>query len=262
MEAAASPGEPQADRSPTLCTVPGEAESQLKVGSKQRTEAIGPRRHLITHGAVQGEHRAQSSLAVVIAILLQLVVPAKLGLRPQWVMPSLEGAILVGLLIGDPGRLVTVSKAVRAGTTFLVAAISLANAWSLVLLIEGLLDGTVGQRAGPLLLDGGAIWATNVIVFGIWYWEFDRRGPAARANGMHPYPDLLFPQQSNPGAAQPDWEPQFFDYLYTSFTNASAFSPTDVMPLSRWAKMLFLCQSSVSLITAALVVARVANVFR
>jgi hypothetical protein len=117
----------------------------------------------------------------------------------------------------------------------------------------GLIDGTEGQQAGPLLATGAAIWMTNVIVFGLWYWDLDRGGPAARACGERQHTDFLYPQMVNPELATPAWEPQFIDYLYVSFTNATAFSPTDVMPLTRWAKLLMLVQSAISLATVVLV---------
>ncbi len=202
------------------------------------------------------------SLAVLVAMGLQLVVPSRLALQPEWLIPGLEGATLVALLIVDPGRMVRRSTVVRAVTLFLVAAISAGNAASLVLLIHALLTGRAGQAAPPLLASGAAIWGTNVIAFSFWYWEFDRGGPASRAAALRPHPDFMFPQQAQPDLAPPDWEAQYFDYLYTSFTNAAAFSPTDVMPLSRWAKLAFLLQSAVSLITAALVIARVTNILR
>jgi len=110
-----------------------------------------------------------------------------------------------------------------------------------------------------LLLTGGAIWLTNVIAFGVWYWELDRGGPAARAHATRQHPDFLFAQMQTPELAPDDWEPAFVDYLYVSFTNAAAFSPTDVLPLSRWAKLTMLVQSAVSLSTVALVVARAVN---
>jgi uncharacterized membrane protein len=103
---------------------------------------------------------------------------------------------------------------------------------------------------------------TNVIVFALWYWEWDRGGPLARAHGQHQYADFLFAQMQSPETASPDWEPMFLDYLYLSFTNSTAFSPTDVLPLSRWAKMLMMGQSSVSLVTVVLVVARAVNTLR
>lgn len=210
----------------------------------------------------RGEHRYQVTVAILAAIALQIVTPAKLAISPRWILPALEGAVLAGVVAANPGRISRRSRALRNATLLIVAAISFANAWSLGLLIHGLVTGTEGQNAGPLLMAGGAIWGTNVIVFSLWYWEFDRGGPGARAEATHRHPDLLFPQMSAQAIAPHDWEPAYFDYLYTSFTNAAAFSPTDTMPLSRWTKMLFLVQSVVSLVAAALVVARAVNILK
>ncbi len=99
-------------------------------------------------------------------------------------------------------------------------------------------------------------------MFGLWYWEFDRGGPVARAAGTRPYPDFLFPQMTTPELAPPDWEPAFVDYLYVSFTNALAFSPTDTMPMTRWAKLTMLVQSVVSVVTVVLVIARAVNILK
>ena len=127
-------------------------------------------------------------------------------------------------------------------------------------LIKGIIRGVEGKNPGPLLFTGGAIWVGNVLVFALWYWEVDRGGPARRARGDDPYPDFVFPQMQSPSMAPPDWEPWFVDYLYLSFTNATAFSPTDVLPFSRWAKVVMMLQSGVSLMTVALVVARAVNI--
>ena len=113
----------------------------------------------------------------------------------------------------------------------------------------------------PLLFAGAVLWLTNVLIFGIWYWELDRGGPArrlAQSNASRP-PDFLFPQMTQPGLA-PGWRPGFVDYLYTSYTNATAFSPTDTMPLSAMAKLLMAIQSLIALTTILLVVARAVNV--
>jgi len=139
-------------------------------------------------------------------------------------------------------------------------ALSLGNAVSAVRLVLGLLHGTLDVDAPSLLLSGGAIWLTNVLVFAFWYWELDRGGPADRAYAIAHHPDLLFPQMSAPELAPASWEPLFVDYLYVSFTNATAFSPTDVLPLARWAKLTMLLQSLVSLSTLALVIARAVNI--
>ena len=132
----------------------------------------------------------------------------------------------------------------------------------MVLLIDGLVHGTTGDDPVPLLATGANIWTTNVIIFALWYWELDRGGPAARSAGIDPHPDFLFPQMADTSGAFGDWEPQFTDYGYVAFTNAAAFSPTDTMPLSRWAKLAMMLQSAISLVTAALVIARAVNILK
>ena len=210
-----------------------------------------------------GEHRWQVTLAVAVAVALQLLVPGRLDLvRPVWALPVLEILLLIGLVMANPQRINRQSKAIRLGSLTLAVILSLANAWSVGSLVVGLVRGTEGSNAGPLLVTGGVIWLTNVIVFGLWYWEFDRGGPVARANADRMYPDFQFAQMTSPGLAPPHWEPTFGDYLYLSFTNAAAFSPTDVLPLSRWAKMAMALQAAISIVTVALVVARAVNILR
>jgi hypothetical protein len=173
-----------------------------------------------------------------------------------------EGAFLAVLLLSNPGRINRESVALRLASLTLAAVASLANAWSLARLISALLSGHEGSAAGPLLLVAAGIWGTNVAVFALWYWEFDRGGPVARAHAHRAHPDFLFPQMQAQDLVSRDWEPAFFDYLYVSYTNATAFSPTDTMPMSRWAKLLMLMQSAVSIITVGLVVARAVNIMR
>jgi uncharacterized membrane protein len=140
--------------------------------------------------------------------------------------------------------------------------LSVANAYSAVHLVIGLINGTEGKSAGPLLASGAVIWLTNVIVFSWWYWELDRGGPAARAHGTKQWPDFMFPQMSDPELAPKDWEPNYFDYAYLSLTNATAFSPTDTLPMTRWAKAAMTVQTLVSIVVVALVVARAVNVLQ
>jgi len=211
----------------------------------------------------RGERRWQVAACTAVAIGLQVAVPGRLAvLRPAWILPALQVILLLTLILANPHRIDRPSRVLRLLGLTLAALISFANAWSLVSLAAGLVRGTEGENAGPLLVTGAAIWLTNVIVFGLWYWEFDRGGPAARALGTHPYPDLLFVQMTSPQLAPPDWEPAFADYLYLAFTNAAAFSPTDVMPLSRWAKLAMTLQSAVSIVTVALIVARAVNILK
>jgi hypothetical protein len=116
------------------------------------------------------------------------------------------------------------------------------------------------QNGRELIVASVGIWLTNVIVFGLWYWELDRGGPYARHREDHPEPDFLFPQMCTPGAGRPDWAPGFTDYLYVSLTNATAFSPTDTMPLTPMAKLLMGGQAIASLLTVAVVASRAVNI--
>jgi uncharacterized membrane protein len=209
-----------------------------------------------------GEQRVWAGLAMLVAIGLQVVLPARFALRPHLLLPVLEIALLVGLLISNPARINRESTIVRGTSLSLLTVIGLANAISAVLLVGHLVDGSAGNSGGALLASGAAIWGTNIIAFALWYWELDRGGPAARALGHRPHPDFLFPQMTAPEVAPPDWEPAFPDYLYLSFTNAIAFSPTDVMPLSRWSKMVMLLQSVVSVVALALVISRAVNILK
>lgn len=210
-----------------------------------------------------GEQRWAVSLTILTAVGLQLSLPPRLTIHPHWILPALELVLLVGLVALNPThRIDETSRAVRYLSLALVAAISLANGWSAVKLVRDLVQGTGASGALALLGTAGAVWATNVIAFALWYWEWDRGGPAARAQGVKSFPDFLFPQMQQPGIAPPEWEPTFPDYLYVAFTNATAFSPTDTMPLSVWAKLLMMLQSAVSLLTVVLVVARAVNILQ
>jgi uncharacterized membrane protein len=210
----------------------------------------------------EGEPRWPVSLAVTAAIAMQMSLPDRVATQPRWLLPALAAVLLVALIVSNPRRITRRSPVLRIGSMVLIGVISLANAWSAARLIAGLIHGGRWQDAGPLLLAGAAIWLTNIIVFALWYWELDRGGPAARATAPRPYPDFLFPQMQSPELAPDNWVPTFTDYLYVSFTNATAFSPTDVMPLSRWAKLTMLLHSMVSVMTVALVIARAVNILK
>ncbi len=198
---------------------------------------------------------------MLVAAGLQLVLPHSLtvGLGPRWVVPAVEGVLAVALTTADPWRRVE-SARLRVASVALIVVINVANVVALGELVHALLVGSpAGGRA--LIYSSLPIWLTNVIVFGLWYWELDRGGPSARLRADHRRPDFLFPQQGAPGAA-PGWTPGFVDYLYTSFTNATAFSPTDTMPLTPWAKLLMMLQALASLVTVALVVSRAVNILK
>lgn len=207
------------------------------------------------------EQRWPVALAILVAAALQLTLPDTVILGSRWLMPLLELAVLAVLVVANPGRFEREPGWRRRTSLVLTALISVANGAAVVRLVDHLVAGQGGDDAGTLLATGAAIWATNVIGFALWYWQFDRGGPSARSRGDRDIPDFLFPQMQSPDI-DPEWEPTFVDYLYVSFTNATAFSPTDTMPLSRWTKLTMLVQSAVSLATVALVVARAVNVLR
>jgi hypothetical protein len=215
--------------------------------------------------ATEGELRWPVTITTAVAIALQVAVPDKLVLvSPSWILPAVQGALLIVLVTANPRRINRQSMAMRWLSLVLGALLTLANVWSVARLAIGITQGTgiIGRNPGQLLITGAVIWLTNVVVFGLWYWEFDRGGPVARAlNIGNPYPDFQFPQMiSPPEMVPPNWEPAYLDYLYLAFTNASAFSPTDVMPMSRWAKVAMTVQALISIVTVALVVSRAVNI--
>jgi uncharacterized membrane protein len=201
----------------------------------------------------------EPQLVVACAIALQLSLSEQVTLGPNWLLPSLEGALLVGLVgvsMHPDARHSMFRRRVAIG---MIGFVSAANIASLVLLCRYLLHG--GRANGhALILSGIVLWCTNVLLFGLWYWEVDRGGPMARARGEEKVPDFLFPQMTEPRWAPAGWMPKLIDYLYVSLTNATAFSPTDTMPLTPTAKWLMSAQSVASLVTVGLVVARAVNI--
>ncbi len=207
----------------------------------------------------QREPRWPAAVAVIIALVLYVTLPDKLTFGPKWLLPGLEAALLLPLMVTSPDRDDEEARWQRISALAVIAIINLANVVSLVFLVHELLRGKA-SNGHQLIFFSVQIWVTNVIVFALWYWELDRGGPGKRCRQMHREPDFLFPQMSTPGAAPENWYPSFIDYTYVSFTNATAFSPTDTMPLTEWAKILMMIQSLASLITVALVAARAVNI--
>lgn len=210
-----------------------------------------------------GEKRWPVTIGVGLAIVLQVVLPDRYALQPKFLLPVLETVLLLGLIGANPVRFQREHPIVRWGSLAMTILIALANFSSIVRLINQIVNHKSGQPAPDavtLLGSGVAIWITNILVFALIYWEFDRGGPFSRAQARKPYPDFLFPQMTDPSKARPDWEPTFVDYAYVSFTNSTSFSPTDTMPMSSWAKMTMMLQSGMSLVTLALVAARAVGI--
>ena len=209
---------------------------------------------------VRGEPRWPMATAVLVSVALQLSLPDRHVLSPTVLFPTVEVLLLVVLVIGDPGRIDRRSPALRRLTVALVVVMTVDNLAGVAELVRGILDGSDRDNGPVLLATGGALWVTNVIAFSLWFWLLDRGGPAARAAGTPLAAAFAFPENATPELAPPDWWPQYLDYLYLAFTNSTALSPTDTMPLTRWAKMLMLVQSSVSLVIAVMIIARAVNI--
>jgi uncharacterized membrane protein len=193
------------------------------------------------------------------AIGLQLLLPARLTVGPTWLLPALEGALLIGLFWATPHQLEYEHPRRRRAALGLTAFVSAANIFSLGALTHYLLHHST-PNARELIVAGVLIWLTNFLIFALWYWELDRGGPGKRAAGHDEPPDFLFPQMTDDRIEPLEWRPKFIDYLYVSLTNATAFSPTDTMPLTPMAKSIMGVQSLVSLVTLGLIVSRAVNI--
>jgi len=177
------------------------------------------------------EARWPASLVVLATLVLYITLPQTLTLGPSWLVPAVELALLIPLNIAVPHRHSNEQRWQRYASVGLIAIISVANMLSLLFLIGDLLVGV--QRSGSLLILAAIqIWLTNVLIFSLWFWEFDRGGPGQRRGTRVRHPDFLFSQMTAPDVAPAHWKPELIDYLYTAFTNATAFSPTDALPLT------------------------------
>lgn len=217
--------------------------------------------------ARRGEARLPSALTVVVAVALYALLPEQLILGPRLVIPALEVVLLVVLIIVNPRRMTRSGPWERAAALTLVGLIAIANAAALVLLLQQLVV-TGNSRAVELLIAAGQVWLTNVIVYGLAFWELDRGGPVARTHlprAQLPPADFRFPQDEDHDTVAEvrvgssrvsDWVPAVIDYLYVSLSNSSAFSPTDTMPLSSRAKVLMGIESTSALVISVLVIAK------
>src|SRR3954447_21807833 len=193
-------------------------------------------------------------LAVLLALVLALLLPPKLTVGPNWLIPAAESILFVALVAASPRG---ARRRKRVALT-LVLLVTVANLVSLGFLTHYLVKG--GHARGADLIDGGLlIWCTNWLIFTVWYWELDRGGPtSSHETGDPEPPDFLFTQMTVDGYA--GWKPRFVDYLYVSLTNQSAFSPTDTMPLTSRAKVLMGVQGTATLVTVGIIVARAVNI--
>ena len=200
---------------------------------------------------------------IVITVTLRILVPQAASLGPRWMIPVVEIGLLVLLMAADPTRIVArrwwLRRAALGLVLILAGAVLLSTAKLIDILVQG---GSVTNHATPLLASGAMVWLGNCLVFGLLYWMLDSGGPVARYRKERPYPDFAFSQQMSPELAPRGWLPQYVDYLILGVTTSTAFSPTDVMPMRVWTKLMMAAQSMISLIVVGLVIARAVNVFK
>ncbi len=220
-----------------------------------------------TQQRAEAERRWPVVIAIVVALLLYGLLPSTFTPVLRYVVVVVTGGILIALIFLNPARFVRETRWSRVLSAIQALVLVLANQVALVQLIIQLVTAT--KQDGPaLLLAALQVWVTNVIAFGILYWEMDRGGPVARRRDQRsdlPKADFRFPQDEDHdtidevragSSAQSDWMPGYLDYLYFSATDSMAFSPTDVMPLTGRAKALMLLEAFAGFVILALVIAR------
>lgn len=212
--------------------------------------------------AYRGERWWPVALAIIAVASLHVILPARYRVQPAWVVPAVLLGLLAVLIAGDPGRIDRQNKWLRIVTSLVIAFLTLANLSAAVRLVLDILtnNGLYRNNPGGLLAVGGVIWVTNVIAFGLWYWDLDRGGAAARAHHPDRNPAFVFPEMQHTEYVAAGWVPRFVDYLSLGFWTAMAFSPTDISAIKPWAKLLMMLEAAGSLALAALVIARAINI--
>lgn len=212
--------------------------------------------------AIRPEHRWPVIVAIAAALALNALLPAEVLMVPAWIHPTIFALLVVPLIIANPHRLSREMVWTRWLSIAISFSLALVNQVTIVLTIGELVGGSA--PGASVLLTTLQVWVTNVIAFGLVFWELDRGGPVARrVEGLREAArqDFRFPQEEGPASAPADrWQPGFIDYAYFSLSNMMAFSPTDVMPLTHRAKLLMGYQALTGYILLALVISRAVNV--
>jgi hypothetical protein len=215
-------------------------------------------------GTLLGESRWPPVVVVLVFLALNIALrvwlPSGGLLRVRWLLPSIEAVLVVVLVTSDPSG-AEERRRLRRVALVLVGLLVTAALCATAVLVSDLIRGEgVATKASDLLAEGAMVWLGNNLAFALLYWLIDSGGPIARSR--HPEPvDFAFTQHMSPELAPPGWRPVFLDYLHLGFTNATAFSPTDVMPLTHRAKYTMIVQSTVALALFGLIVARAVNAF-
>ena len=217
----------------------------------------------VVRTGIGAEKRWLLAAALVLAMVVLLLLPSRFSVGPNWIVPAIEALLLAAIFIADRHRGDHRPAVIRGLSCALVFILVADAVFITVRLVTDLVEGgPETNSASELLSVGSGVWLYTILAFTFLYWLLDGGGPEARIWNPPEFPHLAFPEHTNPVVAPPGWRPEFADYLYLGFTNATAFSPTDVMPMSRWAKMAMTVQSGISIITVALVVARAVNILQ
>ena len=198
---------------------------------------------------------------IVLTVVLRLVIPRRESIGPHWVIPLFEMALLVVLVAAHPTGAVERARLRKLSITLILLLVVSALGSTAILVTELIRGSAVTNSADSLLASGVLVYVGNALAFGLLYWQLDSGGPLARYRRERKYPDFAFTQQLNPDLAPAGWRPLYVDYFVLGFTTSIAFSPTDVMPMSPWAKLTMNLQATISLAVVGLVIARAVNVF-
>ena len=212
--------------------------------------------------AERGEYWWPVALAIVAVVVLHVVLPARYRVQPVWVVPVVLLALLAVMMVGDPGRIDRQKTWLRVLMGIIIAFLTVANLVAALRLVVDILTNNKLYANNPAgeLAAGGVIWATNVIAFGLWYWDLDRGGAAARAHHPDRNPAFVFPEMQLTEYVPASWVPRFLDYVFLSFWTSTAFSPSDTLAIKPWAKALMLLEAGTSLGLGALVISRAINI--
>jgi hypothetical protein len=212
--------------------------------------------------AERGEHWWPVALAIIAAAGLHVALPARYRVQPGWVVPAVLIGLLAVMIVADPGRIDRQKTWLRIVTGVVIAFLTVANLLAAGRLVAEILTNNklFAAQPGGLLAAGGVVWATNVIAFGLWYWDLDRGGAASRAHHPDRNPAFVFPEMQHSAYVPANWVPRFVDYLSLAFWTATAISPTDISAIKPWAKLLMMLEASGSIVLAALVISRAINV--
>ncbi|SRR5579875_873874 len=232
----------------------------MATGREQATEPT----ITLAPAAERGEHWWPVAVAILVVAGLHVALPARYRLHPAWLFPAVLLVLLAVLVAGDPGRIDRRQTWLRITMGTLIAVMTLANTAAAARLVVDILSNNklFSNNAAGLLAAGGVIWVTNVIAFGLWYWDLDRGGAAARAHHPDRNPAFVFPEMQHTEHVPAGWVPRFIDYLSLAFWTATAVSPTDISAIRPWAKLLMMLESAGSIAIVVLVVSRAINVLQ